>query len=58
MQYITFVDDDNMLSCIVSTGHFCILDTVLHIADRVQDCSYCFSENNKEKIKIIVKFLY
>ena len=37
MQYISFLDNDNVLSCVVSTGHFCRLDTVLHSGDRVQD---------------------
>ena len=51
MQYITLANDDSVSSCIVSTGNICRLNTALLPADRVQDCSYFPSENNKEKIK-------
>ena len=50
MRYITFPDDDNTLSCIVSTGQVCRLYTTLHVEDRILDCSSFIIENNKEKI--------
>ena len=50
MQYINILDDDNVLHFRMSTVHFCRLDTALHPADRVQDCSFLL-ENDKEKIK-------
>ena len=51
MRHITFPDDNIFMSCIVSTGQFCRLDTALHLADKVHDCSYFLFMNNKEKIQ-------
>ena len=49
MWYIAFLD--NVLSGVVSTHHFCRLDTVLHPGHRVQKCSYFLFENNNKKIQ-------
>ena len=48
--YITFPDDENVLDCIVSSGHFCRIDTALHQVNRIQEYSYFFFKDNKEKI--------
>ena len=58
MQHIISPNDDNALSSIVSTGHFNRLYTILHPADRVQDCTLCLFENDKERIKNNIRFLY
>ena len=50
MLYISFLEDDNVLSCVVFTGYFCRLDTALHSADKVQDYSWFCFENDKDKI--------
>ena len=34
LRHLMFPDDDNILSCRVSTGHSCCLDTALHWADK------------------------
>ena len=49
MRHVTF-SDDNVLSCIVSTGNFCRLDTALHQVDKVQDFIF-FLVMNKEKTR-------
>ena len=38
------------LSCVVSSGHFCRLNTALHPVNRIQECSYFLFQGNKEKI--------
>ena len=45
-----FPDDDNVLHCRVSSGHFHRLDTELHPVKRVQECSYFLFEDGKENI--------
>ena len=40
LHYISFPNDENVLSCIVSAGHFCRLDTALHPVNRVQEGSF------------------
>ena len=37
-------------SCIVSSDHFCRLDTALHPDDKTQECSYFLFNDDKEKI--------
>ena len=43
-----FPNDDNVISCIVLTGHFCILHTTLHPVDESHDSSYFLFINNKK----------
>ena len=35
--YINFPDDNNVLRCLVSTGHFCWLNIALHPVDKSKD---------------------
>ena len=40
----------NVLGCVVSSGHFCRLDTPLHPVNKIQECHYFLFEDDKEKI--------
>ena len=51
-----FADDENVLHCIVSSGHLCRLDTALQSIDGVQELSYFLIEDDMERIINIVKF--
>ena len=56
MHYITFPDDDNLLSCVFSSGHFCRLDAALHLVDKIQECSYFLFEDDEEMIITYCQF--
>ena len=49
MCHITFPDDENVLGCIVSSSHFCRLDTALHLVDGVESVIISLFEDDKEK---------
>ena len=49
MIWIAFPDGDNIMSCIVSMGHFCRPDTALYPVDKVKDFCY-FLFMKKEKV--------
>ena len=48
---ITFPDDQNILSCVASSGHFCRLDTALHPVNKIQECSCFLFKDVKEKVR-------
>ena len=48
LHYETFLDNENALSCVVLSGHFCRLDIALHQTDEIQECSYFLFEDDKE----------
>ena len=48
--YTTFPYNENVLHCLVSSGHFYILDAILHPVAKIQECSNFLFEDDKEKI--------
>ena len=52
LHHITFLVGETSLSCIVSSGPFCRIDTALHPVDRVQECSYFIFLRMKSKISV------
>ena len=42
-----FPDDDDILCCMISAGHFCTLNTALHPVDHTEDCNFYLFKNNK-----------
>ena len=49
LHYITFPDNENVF-CVVSSGHFCRLDSALHAVNKILECRYFLFEDDKEKI--------
>ena len=51
LHYITFPDDENVLSFVVSSYHLCRLNTALHPVDKIQECSYFLFDGDEENIR-------
>ena len=49
-------EDEFILSCMISAGHFCILNTVLHLLDHAQDCSFYLFKNGMAAMRILQDF--
>ena len=53
LHYITFPDDENVLSCLVSSGHFSRLDTTLHPINKIQESIFYLKMTEKSLVNIV-----
>ena len=49
--YITYPDLSDILSCQLSTGHYCQINTPFYAIDNTHHCSYYLLQNNDEKVR-------
>ena len=49
--YITYPDSNEILSCQLTAGHYCVINTPFYPIDNTHHCSYYLLQNNDEKVR-------